>query len=969
MQHCRVMPRMGCVTSKAIFPLNPTESIQCKRSVLLTCCSPDETPYPPSFQDSLKKKSAKENMAKVPDLGSDFSKKLLKDLRRRRELLGFESAPAQHSTANVAPRDAYSSSQKAHQIQKPQQAAPRVRRSEATTNRLHRQGNNAISGAGKSRNHGTPPIAHSTAIVPYQGGGKPKPAAKMDVDMQMTLALALSKSGKLQLMESNGGNYTLSPSAHVGKVAIGVQKLNDILMAYSSGAGARGFGKKGSVEVGKQLLRGAMDLEESLSMLMMLQEASDYMESSGNGKLLLLEGKESRRSSSRLPSSARLVEIFDEDSEAELGNDAKGSSDASLQIVPFGKSQGSSANRRSVSEKDDSKVRMPNLIAKLMGLENLPSAKAVTERKATERFVRPDAVPRTNATFGTLPIRIVGSEGVPSKGKNKNLMATEWNISPTKSEESEYAPVLSNRSSHLRADKKTRQPMRQVLCKQESTDRRLSLTQVVDEKTIHPGMRLTEESKLQKTVGVGCHSDRKMNFLQRFRKNAKSKPDTVEKDIIQENKKKVGKMHATSVKQSLGIESEVQSRRKMEKLNKENLSSVENKAERNSCKKDQLRIPAQNKQNVEKRLQNYRQMQNKTSNQNLEHKRSLKSEPTHTKEKLEYTGLMRLKNGECAKADDTGGRKPSYNKPGDDGMFRQPAEERKDVSTTRGASSNQSEKQLPEETKDPTTAFAQSRAFSIAETTDDRVNQTASEAILMLETFSEGEQHQQQLHQTKDVNDPSQNDLDHVLKSGNPTELKNHKMHVVSCDSFTENQLLLTEMLLKDQYLLETAKTITGIHVPVSTVHVNTGKWLDKGNKVLSDIGREIIRRKGKRTEAMVDVSVKRPANLRLQTLDDLIRELDGDIQSLNIPMKPHQQSNNSTAENLKMILRSDIESTHSDANSMWDFGWNRMWDLPIEKNEVVKDLEKNILGSIITDVARELIDVSICHGFCTCEA
>jgi hypothetical protein len=208
------------------------------------------------------------------------------------------------------------------------------------------------------------------------------------------------------------------------------------------------------------------------------------------------------------------------------------------------------------------------------------------------------------------------------------------------------------------------------------------------------------------------------------------------------------------------------------------------------------------------------------------------------------------------------------------------------------------------------------------------------------------------------------------LKSSNPTDLKTHKIDVLSCDSFTETQLLLKEMLLKDHYLLETAKSITRTHVPVSALHVNTGKWLDNGNKVLSDIGREVLRRKGKRTEAMVDVSMALPATLRLQTLDDLVRELDADIQFLDIPsMEPHQQSGNSTAEKLKMVLRSDIQNAHPDANSVWDFGWNCIWNLPIEKNEVVKDLERNILGSIITDVARELIDVSICHGWCACEA
>jgi hypothetical protein len=557
--------------------------------------------------------------------------------------------------------------------------------------------------------------------------------------MQMALALALSNRGKLQnfqLVERNGGtNYLLSPSAHVdvGKVAIGVQKLNDILMAYTSGAaGMRGFGRQGSVEVGKQLLRGAMDLEESLNVLMMLQEASDYMGSSRNGKVLLLEGKESRRRSSSR--SARLVEIVDEDSEAEIGSDAKSSSDASMQIVPLiTKSPGSGPNHRSALQlttvtnsstsgaKDDSKVRMPNIIAKLMGLENLPSAKVGAERKARERFVRPDVVPRkaatTGATFGTLPIRIVRSEGLASRGEIKNSMAREWNISLlAKSEESECAAVLSNRSSHFTADKQTRQTTRKAFSKMESTtDRRVSVTQAVDEKIVHQGMKLSEKSKLQKTVGVGCRSDRKMNFLQRFSKNAKSnKPVTEEKEIIQEHNKKLGKMQATD------IDREVKSRRAREKFNKENLSSAEIKPEVRNGKADQLRRQAQSKQTkkqmVDKRPQNYRQMQNGTANQTLEHKRSLKSEATHTKETFGYSTLIHLKSGECTKVDDTGGRSPSRNMPRDDALSRQSAAEMKDAGTIRGVSSDQSEKQLPEEIKDPTTSVAESTVGSIAET-------------------------------------------------------------------------------------------------------------------------------------------------------------------------------------------------------------------------------------------------------------
>ncbi|CAL4936223.1 unnamed protein product [Urochloa decumbens] len=955
-------------------------------------------------------------MAKVPDLGSDFAQKLLKDLRRRRERLGFASAPepAKRGAANAAaPRDAYSKSQKPLQVQKPKQAAPppRVGRSEATTNRLSRHGNSSIAGPGKPRRHDAPPaVSQSHAIVPFQaagGGGGSKqtmPAANASVDMQMALALALSNSGKLQVVARQGtgssmffgepdrttrGRHLLTSGAHVGKVAIGVQKLNDILMAYSSG-GVR----RGSVGIGKQLLRGAMDLEESLSMLMMLQDASDYMENSGNGKVLMLEGgKENWKSStprSRTSTSARLVEIFDDDSDTEQANNAKSPSDAFMQIVPHSLSQSYRSNQSSQlqlvtatnssksnaasGEKDDSKVRMPSLIAKLMGLENLPSAKPIAERKGTERFVKPEAVPRrataTNAMVGTLPIRIIASERVPSKGQIKNFQTREWSISLTKPEE----PVLSNMFSHLMADKQTRQTMKQVLSTQEG---KASLSQVVDEKIVHQDMKLTEDSNQQKTV---ISAGKKTNFLQRLKKNAKNKPVTEKKDIIQENKQKLGKKQTSSIKQR---DSEVKPRWTREKFNKENLATPENKAQGKNgktAKTDQMRRQPQSKptdkQITEKKVQNYsrtasqnyrrtqtetasqnyRKTQTETASQNLEHKRSLKSESMHTKKKFEHITVIEVENGEDTKVDDTGAHKLLYNTPGDDVVFKQSAEEMKDSSTTSGISPDQSEKQFSEETIDPITNVEQTEA------NDDRVDHTSSETTQILETFSLGELQEQQLQQ-KEVHDQPRNGLDHIIKTDDLTDLTHHKMNVVSCDSFTENQLLLKEMLLKDPYLLETAKGITGFHVPVCDIHVTTGKWLDKGNKILSDVGREVIRKKGKRTEAMVDVSMRRAANLKLQTLDDLIRELDSDIQSLNIPKKPHQQSDNSTAENLKMVLYSDMENTHSDANSVWDFGWNRIWDLPIEKNEVVKDLEKNILGSIITDVARELVDVSLRHA------
>ncbi|KAL6637965.1 hypothetical protein ACP70R_025537 [Stipagrostis hirtigluma subsp. patula] len=611
----------------------------------------------------------------------------------------------------------------------------------------------------------------------------------------------------------------------------------------------------------------------------------------------------------------------------------------------------SSKGNSSSGEEDNSKVRMPNLIAKLMGLENLPSAKVVAERKGTERFVKSEAVPRkatpTNATICTLPIQIVASERMPSKGQMTNFLARGWNITLTNSEESESATVRLSRSLHPTTDKQTRQTMKQVLSKERGSERRVSLSEVVDERINHGGTKLTEESKRQKPVTVGCRNDagKRMGFLQRFRKNANNKPVSEERDVnvIQENNRTPGKKQTASMKLLLGRENEVKSRRQKQKFNKENVASTEAKAEGKNVKTDQVRKPAQTKKTdkqMVKKAQSYRQIQSEETRQNLEERKSLKPDGTHTKKKLEYNALIEQKSDKHKKVDDIRCSRPCGNTLGDDSMFEQSAGEMKGNSVPRGTSLGQSDRQTTEEIEDPTSTVAQSSDGSkildqsiLAEENADRINHKANEAIQIPETFSAGEQQHQQ-PQLKEVKDQTRN----------------------------ENQLLLMEMLLKDPYLLETAKAIAGIHVPVNFVNFKTGKWLDKSNQLLSDIGREVIRRKCKRTDAMLGVSMTCAANPRLQTLDELIRELDGDIQSVIIPKKPHQHSGSSPAENLKVILFRDIQNTHSDANSMWDFGWNRISNLPIERNEV-KDLEKNILGGIITDVARELIEVSIHHG------
>lgn len=958
-------------------------------------------------------------MAMVPDLGSDFAQRLLVDLRRRRERLGFESSSSSQQQQRTPPRDACSNSQRPLRNQKPQQRAPapgarRPPESTTTTQRpSHQQqgsSGNAIAMAGKPRRRRADIVAADAhAIVPFQGGGGGGARPKPSVDVQMAaLALALSSNGgggklrRVELVARNGSVFFRDPDM---AAAIGVRELNEMLMAYSNSSG------------GRRRSSAAMNLEESLSMLVMLQDASGYAielrsgtaRSGGSGKVLLLKGKENRKSSLSPSSSARIVEIVDEDSDAEQAKDRK----TSTQIVAYNSSQGyqsptpnsssamassaagssnSKINGASEGEKDGSKVRMPSVIAKLMGLDNLPSssaapAKAVPERKGTEKFVRPEALPRkeirANSMDRKLPIRIVSSEKASSKGQHKILLAGDWKTGVTNYGEFEFANALSNSPSHPAhgGNKQVRQTMGQVLRKMVGTEQGDD-----DERITHEDKAFAEEIKVQIPVNIGSRSDagKKTDFLKRFRKSSESRPAMEDKHITEEKSAGAGKKQDTIIKRLLGRDSETKSRRAREKINKENLAVTETNAAGKNGRTDQMKRQAQNKHTdrkiTRKKAQSCRKTQTETPAQNLEDKKPVMSEAPHMRKKLEYTIITEQENGEHTEVNDT----VSFSKPSDSthgdvvGFSEQLAIAVTRSITTEAASLDQALQDITEETNDPTTIDvdvvqeSEDSKFLDQTTTvemmnDGRIDHRDSETTQIPETFAEEEQHQQQQQQQQMiVKDQLTDGPDHTTKSTDPTVLQDHKTHVVSCDSFTESQLLLMQLLLKDRYLLETAKSIIKVDAPVDlAVNAGARNWSDKCNGLLSDVTQEVTRRKAKRTEAMEGVAGSR----KLRYLDDLVRELDGDIESLDTCRRPHRpRDEDGTAEILGIMLERDIENNHPDADSTWDYGWDfRVSGLPVEKNEVVRDLEKNILGGIITDVVRDLVGVSVRHGCCPC--
>lgn len=271
----------------------------------------------------------------------------------------------------------------------------------------------------------------SSQIVPFRRGQKSEQIG----DLSMALAFALQNGGKVRTDSSvNGSMFSFLKnigrrqmdfgkterrnsvvSRHqpalsdlqIEEISRGAQKLNQILRACSNGINFDRY----SIEIGKELLKGAMDLEESLRMLVNLQEASEYLitpQRKSQSRITLLDEEEEEDEN---PVNQKQLDrpIFSFDRPSRNYNDIQEAArtDLKLRLAALAYSSdvtdskherkvvatsNSLSHKRSVSygpeiktlaafseqnhssplQSKQEKSRIPNVIAKLMGLEELP---------------------------------------------------------------------------------------------------------------------------------------------------------------------------------------------------------------------------------------------------------------------------------------------------------------------------------------------------------------------------------------------------------------------------------------------------------------------------------------------------------------------------------------------------------------------------------------------------------------------
>ncbi|KAG8494220.1 hypothetical protein CXB51_011469 [Gossypium anomalum] len=220
---------------------------------------------------------------------SAFAQKLLDDLRLRKE----RTAASQSSKGtNPMVADAYAYSKTSYKSS---------RESKTLKTTGFRAGSTQKMASGGRKSDTTEKV--SNQIVPFGRGQKSEQIG----NLSMALAFAIENGGKLRA-ESSGKSSIFSflhsmgrkqmghrkmerrnssvnshqPSSsqlptlshlHIEEISRGVQKLNQILKACSNGLNFDRY----SIEIGRELLKGARDLEESLGTLVKLQEDSEYM--------------------------------------------------------------------------------------------------------------------------------------------------------------------------------------------------------------------------------------------------------------------------------------------------------------------------------------------------------------------------------------------------------------------------------------------------------------------------------------------------------------------------------------------------------------------------------------------------------------------------------------------------------------------------------------------------------------------
>ncbi|WCJ35169.1 hypothetical protein M5689_016435 [Euphorbia peplus] len=1037
---------------------------------------------------------------------SDFAQKLLDDLRMRKQHM-----TASHSSKSSKPiaGDASSHSKHAYRGSRDVQMQQNTHLKSARTHSTSTGANRSVSFREGSKD-----------IVPI---GRGRSSSDHFGDLSMALTLALENGGKITRTDSTNNSFMLGFLNQIGRrsggmskvegssiavhnrstrhfpslshlqineIAKGAEKLNQILRACSSGLKFDGY----STEIGKELLKGAIDLEESLRMLVNIQAASDYTIAPQNkARITLLDDDEddyestdktaenkqlgrprfsfdkpSRKShheAARIELKQMLMALTYQSETAKYSDERRNLSTSNSASRRFSAFESPSMqhfvelseqkNHSSSTKAKTEKARIPNVIAKLMGLEELPEnddPKHITKKEPTRNEKIERTVTKKTGNGSTRQeLKTKDAENlVPAIRKHKETQVNQIQVARDSHDLQTQRNLASRRSSFdgtihdRKPPQKDEERTKLMRSSNKATDKHRyntdqSTQNVASRRDIRGKERKMDSAKLKEqkdkergetkepvakhqlqklaarteelfdaAITVNGKAESNLTMLETERRNAYKQPLNILPESPVDLPFRQPQIHQNFEVQDLkhhAATGDEQSRKGhvqvVRQIGSEHMSLPQ-------PAQDNLYFPrkplyrSQETSSNERSIDLSRRMEStglsdtryqedviqdrssldfKMSAQDSTNKNSIENPSPRNlqcdviKEKDRNSDAKYMEEKTIHKVRVTKLQKAETSRKIDELITRktlkhqnpvlQELKQRKHNKLSRSNEDNQErlskskkvEARILKSTKTGTFVEPQIRAEESSRLcippTDDECQKLDGHLTAGISN-QQGHGVDEQLKSHSNECSPLNRICGDGTKESCSQLQKRYEPVLETPEPLTESENTLMQILVKSQLFINTAEALFQLDIPPGvSSSIDSHSEM---SKLMLDCGYEVMKRKGKRKEFIchpfMNISI---TSLKVRSLDDLIKLLHKDLEKLKFYGR-NDRIECLVEDYLPKMLEFDVYDKDPDVNCMWDIGWDKMMFMSLEKEDVIKDIEKHLLNGLLDELTKDLL-------------
>ncbi|KAJ0923551.1 hypothetical protein HanPSC8_Chr05g0217291 [Helianthus annuus] len=920
---------------------------------------------------------------------SDFAQKLLNDLRLRKERMGASQGSARnHATTRDAYRDPGS-------MQRGARHTKSMGGSKSTNQQLvPSRGSQQQIVSYSSRQHqrsetmGDLSMAFTYAV---KHGGKLMNVDFSNASNTNTMIDFLNQIGRKTFEAGNARNGTMSTSLvkhgasngvvapalttiQIKEISKGVQNLYEIIRSTSNGTNVNRY----SMEVGKELLKGAKGLEESLRMLVNLQEASEMMvKPQRKSRITLLEVDVDKEEDGR----SKVVErnqvalprfSFDKPSKKANSQFADGFSkvptyqwsaagDSTVSPAADTESVGSVSYAKPTSEKG----RISNVIAKLMGLEEVPVKVDSYSRRDEVKKVDNSSMsivnkPSRPVKDSVIPqqVELYSKRGEVVKTEDMNKITVKKTSRPANDRKPQQTHD-SNTNGESRMNQINKNNRADRVSQKQERQSKDEVKEKVHSKRRSPEVVENSQAGKKKTVRAEKSNEIKLvprsnNIQEPERRAQKIKQDSQQIKSVRNTKPVSKESKPESKPQPVEGNQKVKDptpKAQEPELKQQKLMPVVRK------KVDAIAVARiESPRTKDEVLRRNRTINNLTTP--LKHKLSVLKE-TNRNEVHIRSGPEEIKTKKASSisnANETDAITRSYDIVPicENETKRDPQVKNEMKRDTQITNETKMDVQITNETKmDVQITNETKRDTRITNETkrDSQItNQTKRDTQITIEA-------KRDLQITSEIIVAGTNAG--IQDKSNLLENKPKKAFYSSIQvALTEKEKQLKEILIKDQLFLSTAEALFKLNIPVGFLHVDDHNHHDNETKLKLDCGYEILKRKARSQELSIHPYVKPSiGNTSIRFLDDLVKQLYNDLEGVRLYGRDTRNEYDES-DYLHHMLEKDIYNKNPDINSFWDFGWHITTFTFVEKDEFVCDVEQDMLCRLVDEIIDDLLSM-----------